>query len=254
MGECVVRAEADSRPLPRRWLAVPAAIAAVLLLIDAFSDADRALTRLIFDPYAVAFPLRSNFWLDVVMHHWTKYAVTALGCLLTIALLLSSALPALRPARRALLFSVSALALAPMAVVLGKAVSPLSCPWDIDEFGGLVAYTHLLDWHAAASAGGHCFPAGHASTGFALMAFYFVAYSVHKPRIARCALRFGMFAGLLLGTGRVLQGAHFASHVLWSGVVCWSVMALLYALILHARRVRRPVPSASVLTAPRPAG
>lgn len=229
-------------------------MAGLLLLIDAFSDADRALTRLVFDPYAAAFPLRSNFWLDVVMHHWTKYAVIAIGCLITIALLLAYVLPALRSARRLLLFSVLALSLAPVTVVLGKAMSPLSCPWDIDEFGGLVAYRHLVDWHAAASSAGHCFPAGHASTGFALMAFYFIAYAMHKPRAARCALGFGVFAGVLLGAGRVLQGAHFASHVLWSGVVCWSVMVLLYALLLHKRTAGRPVHGASVLTTPGLAG
>lgn len=246
--------EGGARALPRSWIVVPAAMAGLLLLIDACSDADRALTRLVFDPYAAAFPLRSSFWLDVVMHHWTKYAVIAIGCLMTIALLLAFVLPALRNARRLLLFSVLALSLAPLAVVLGKAMSPLSCPWDIDEFGGLVAYRHLLDWHAAASSGGHCFPAGHASTGFALMAFYFVAYALHQPRAARCALGFGVFAGLLLGAGRVLQGAHFASHVMWSGVVCWSVMVLLYALILHARPARTAPRSAYVLTAPRLAG
>jgi len=38
---------------------------------------------------------------------------------------------------------------------------------------------------------------------------------------------------LTLGGGRIAQGAHFLSHVLWSGVVCWLVMVLLYALLLR---------------------
>ena len=83
------------------------------------------------------------------------------------------------------------------------------------------------------------------------MAFYFAAYAMHRPRAARYALAFGVFAGLLLGAGRVLQGAHFASHVLWAGLVCWSVMVLLYALIVHARPARRLAHRASILTPPR---
>jgi membrane-associated PAP2 superfamily phosphatase len=47
----------------------------------------------------------------------------------------------------------------------------------------------------------------------------------------------------LLGYGRVLQGAHFPSHVAWSGLLCWIVMVALYAaffgrsLVRHGRQL-----------------
>jgi len=31
----------------------------------------------------------------------------------------------------------------------------------------------------------------------------------------------------------MLQGANFLSHVLWSGIVCWLVIFLLYLVILE---------------------
>jgi membrane-associated PAP2 superfamily phosphatase len=183
--------------------------------------------------------LRSDFWLDVVMHHWVKYAVLTVGTVVGAGVVLSYVVPAWRRHRRVLLFLLAAVTLAPLSVVLGKALSSRHCPWDIDEFGGLVPYTRLFEPLAPHVPAGHCFPAGHASTGFVLMAFYFVAYALRRPRAARYALLFGVCAGLTLGLGRVLQGAHFASHVLWSGLYCWAVMLALYWAGLSGRVLRR---------------
>lgn len=222
-------------PVRACWIFVPVVIAVALFAIDHASDADRALARLAYDAQARAFPLRANFWLDVVMHHWAKAAVITLGGALAAALVLSSVLPGLRAQRRVLLFLVLAMSLAPLAVTLAKSVSARHCPWDIDEFGGLVPYARLFAPAARDSPPGRCFPAGHASTGFALLAFYFAACARGRTNTARIALATGLGAGLALGFGRVLQGAHFPSHVLWSGLLCWTVMVLLYPLLLRKR-------------------
>jgi membrane-associated PAP2 superfamily phosphatase len=225
-----VPASASERAVPARWLWIPAALALVLLVLDRTTDFDLALTRLAFDAAAYEFPLRADFWLEVVMHHWTKYAVAMIGCLALGALALTFVVPALRLNRRTLLFIVLAIGLAPLAVTLFKAASARHCPWDVDEFGGYVPYSRLFEPPAPGAPRGHCFPAGHASTGFALMAFYFAAHRRRSPA-APLTLAVGAGAGLVLGFGRVLQGAHFASHVGWSGLLCWMVMVALYAAL-----------------------
>jgi membrane-associated PAP2 superfamily phosphatase len=231
----IERTAQDEHPAraPLRWVIIPALLALALLLVDAATDMDRSLTRLVFDRSAAAFPLRFNFWLDVVLHHWAKYAVATLGCVVLATFVLTFVLPGLTKQRQLLLFIVLALSLAPLSVTIGKAVSPRHCPWDVDEFGGLVPYTRLLEPNATNVEPGHCFPAGHASTGFALLAFYFAAYARRMRRTAPALLAIGIIAGLGLGFGRVLQGAHFASHVLWSGLLCWIVMVALYMLLLR---------------------
>ena len=58
-------------------------------------------------------------------------------------------------------------------------------PWDIAEFGGLFPY-HA--WFDLGGVPGHgCSPAGHASAGYSLLAFYFFWRDV-SPRKARYAL------------------------------------------------------------------
>lgn len=222
-------------PLRARWIVVPLLIAIVLIAIDHTTDMDRTLTRWAYDAQTRTFPLRTAFWLDVVMHHWTKDVVITLGGLLAAALVVSSILPVLSGQRLVLLFVVLAMSLAPLAVTLAKSVSARHCPWDIDEFGGLVPYTRMFEPAVPDSPAGHCFPAGHASTGFALLALYFAAYANGRKKAARIALAVGLGAGLALGFGRVLQGAHFPSHVLWSGLLCWVVMVLLYRLVLRKK-------------------
>jgi membrane-associated PAP2 superfamily phosphatase len=218
------------------WLALPLGAAAGLLALDR-THIDIALTARFYDPVTRAFPLRTTFLFDTVLHHWTKYVVISIACLAWGGYFLTHALPALRRHRRELLFLGLALALAPAAVSLLKLVSDRHCPWDVDTFGGFASYLALLDVTPAGLTPGHCFPAGHASTGFCLMAFYFIGWSAHRPALAWTGLAAGLIAGLGLGLGRVVQGAHFLSHVLWSGIVCWIVLVALHTLILRPAAV-----------------
>src|SRR5204862_495407 len=86
-------------------------------------------------------------------------------------------------------------------------------------------------WSTTSDGGpGHCFPDGHASSGFAFLGGFF-AFRRETPRLARCWLAAAMAAGLVLGIGQQLRGAHFMSHTLWSGWLCW-VVALLATLVI----------------------
>ena len=222
---------AERAAFPRLWLALPLAIAAGLLLLD-HTDLDLVLAAWFYDPETHSFPLRTTFLFDTVLHHWTKYVVMSAACLSWGGCVLTYAVPVLRPHRRELLFLGLALALAPAAVAALKLLSDRHCPWDVVQFGGFAPYLPLLDSAPTGLRPGHCFPAGHATTGFSLMAFHFVGWSSAQPGMSWTGLTAGLAAGLGLGFGRMAQGAHFLSHVLWSGLVCWIVLLALYALIL----------------------
>ena len=210
-------------------------LATALIAIELTTDLDRTISRL-FGDAKHGFSLRDSFWLETVMHQWAKYVVTTVVALIATALVLSYALPLWNHCRRLLVFLLLAMALSPLSVALLNAASSRQCPWDIEEFGGSVAYNGLFERPAPGAPPGHCFPAGHASTGFALMAFYFTAHALRRRQAARYALLLTLLAGLVLGFGRVIQGAHFASDVLWAGVICWTVMLLLYTAMIAARR------------------
>jgi len=220
----------------------PLVIAAAIVALD-HTGIDRHVSNWFFDARTGEFPLRYNGFLEVVLHQWTKYLVTLAAVVAFAGYLISFLSPQLRRARSLLLFVALALSLAPLTVATLKLFSMQHCPWSIAEFGGYVPYVGLFDSYPAGTAKGRCFPAGHASIGFCLFAFYFVGRAMNSESLARAGFALGLVAGLGLGWVRIVQGAHFATHVLWSGVVCWTVVAALYGLIIERQGDAGRIPS-----------
>lgn len=121
--------------------------------------------------------------------------------------------------RRMQLVVGSLIALAVMALM--KRQSATSCPWDLAEFGGVGHYVSHWVWGVSDGGGGHCFPAGHASAGFAFISGYF-ALRHDAPRTARWWLFVSLLAGFALGLAQQMRGAHFMSHTLWTAWLCWT--------------------------------
>ncbi len=238
-------------PFFTRFLLPLVPVAGILFALD-HAGIDPLVTSWFFDAQSGGFPWRYNGFVEVVLHHWAKYlvvlvAVAAIAGYL-ISFLAPPSQPALHSSRPLYLFVALALTLAPLTIAAMKFFSLRHCPWDVAGFGGFVPYVSLLETYPAGIAAGRCFPAGHASTGFCLLAFYFVGRALGNPRLAHAGLALGLVAGLGLGLVRIMQGAHFASHVLWSGVVCWAVVVVLYGLIIDPRREARPLTVATSTT------
>lgn len=112
-----------------------------------------------------------------------------------------------------------------------KSWSNMDCPWDIDGLGGTRAYLDLLSPRPSALPQGRCFPAGHASSGYAWVALYFVFLAV-RPAWRWRGLAIGIGAGALFGLAQQLRGAHFLSHDLWTLAICWCVACGLRSAML----------------------
>lgn len=131
-------------------------------------------------------------------------------------------LPAQQQAHGRLLLS---LLLSLAGVALLKQLLPMQCPWDLQAFGGRQTFTPLFSLWPADQAKIACFPAGHASVGFAWLALYFFCKQLY-PALARPALCFAVMLGLVLGQAQQLRGAHFFSHDIASAAWCWSMACL----------------------------
>ncbi|RZL66059.1 MAG: phosphatase PAP2 family protein [Variovorax sp.] len=103
-----------------------------------------------------------------------------------------------------------------------KTHSATSCPWDLQAFGGVARHVSHWTWGIGDGGPGKCFPAGHASAAFAYLGGWFVLRRT-APRIARRWLAVALAAGLVLGLGQQVRGAHYMSHTLWTAWICWSI-------------------------------
>ena len=100
-------------------------------------------------------------------------------------------------------------------------------PRDVVEFGGTMPYYGALQ---PSLDKGKSFPSGHASIAFFLFVPYFFLRKTNR-KTALIFLQLGLCYGTLVGIGRMLQGGHFASDVIWScGMVYLCGLGMYYLL------------------------
>lgn len=178
------------------------------------------------------FPGRDHWLLAGVIHDGGR----RLAWLLALVLCLSVWWPwgpfARLSASARLQLAVAAL-LGPLVVAVLRLGSHTSCPWELVDFGGVAHYAS--HWSLQEDGGaGHCFPSGHAASGFSLVAGYF-AFRPTEPRMAHRWLAAALLAGIALGLAQQWRGAHFMSHTLWSAAVCWVTAWIVSAVWPHGQ-------------------
>ena len=231
--------DAPAAPPLRHHLAPTLVLALVFIAWERLGG-DRWLADLAGN--ANGFALRNHWLLEGVLHGG--------GRLLAWALALALCLGAWWPQGPLRLLSLpqrvqlaGGVLLSVALISLLKAGNPAACPWSLVPYGGMVAeVSHWAWWVTPASGRGGCFPAGHASAGFAFLGGYFVFRQV-APVLARRWLLAALAAGLVLGLSQQWRGAHFMSHTLWCGWLCW---CLAWALdSLRRRAFAGPASAAS---------
>ena len=122
------------------------------------------------------------------------------------------------------------LALTPALIGWGKAVTNMFCPSEIQRYGGAAKYVRLFETYPVGEKPeqqGRCFPAGHASGGFALFALAGLA-SNRRGQLLGVAT--GLAVGSLMGFYQMAKGAHYLSHTLITALIAWVVFLTLHAI------------------------
>ena len=226
------------------------AISFALLVLWDFSGFD--LTMAHWFGSARGFALESNWlWRDV-LHDDIRLWPWAFELALLLAIFWPfGSLKYLPTIRRAQLALTTFAAL--LVVSLIKLYSRSSCPWDLQQFGGIASYVSHWAWGVRDGGTGRCFPAGHASAGFAFIGGFF-AFRHGLPKTAWRWFAGAMLVGALLGLAQQIRGAHYMSHTLWTAWLCWTVAAAIDAVVSRvkarndslaqapARALSRPMP------------
>ena len=217
-----------SRLARHRDLILPILLAPLIWWIFHATPLDRWLIDSYYDPAGHGFPLRDNALMENLMHSGLKLVVIAIGIAVLGAFLLSYVVPQMP--RRRLLWLFAGMAGATLLVSTVKHNSALHCPWDLAEYGGYAPFHGLFDRLPGNVAPGRCFPSGHASGGFSLLAFYFALRDT-DARMSRLSLVGALALGTVMGWSQMMRGAHFLSHVVWSAWMEWTFLAVLYRVV-----------------------
>ncbi|MGO4002220.1 phosphatase PAP2 family protein [Pseudomonas fluorescens] len=226
----------NARPAPRPLnlricLGIPAVTAITLLLLE-LTSLDMSLAQLFYDPQAGGFIGRHSYFLENILHDRAKQVVIVFSVLAVLGFIASFFAARLTPFKRELGCLVLSLGLATAFVTPVKAVTAVQCPWSLKEFGGKETYSELLSPRPATDKPGRCWPGGHAATGFALFGLFFVLRD-RRPKLARMAFVFAFGLGTVFSISRMMQGAHFFSHNVWTAVFCWLICLGSYYYVLY---------------------
>lgn len=207
------------------WLSLVFAV--LMISVYPTLQLDRFVTDLFFDADLQQFPLKHHPFFEQWAHTNLKWLMVliALGSLLVSGT--GYWVRMLKPYQSALLWVFVGMLVSTTTVAILKHYNQHGCPWDLVMYGGDLPFFELFSNPLLGVEAGRCFPAGHPSGGFALLAFYF-AFIHSSPRFANCMLWLALFTGLLMGLAQIMRGAHFLSHVLWSGWVVWVSLLVLY--------------------------
>lgn len=174
-------------------------------------------------------------WLTAGLIHQDGRKLVGIMLLGLVALLAASYRVAVwRRYRIGLWYLLLTALLSGVVVNVMKELTHLPCPWDWQRYGGNLAYASVYERFSSAAHSDACFPAGHASAGYAWLGLYYVCRR-YWPRWRFQALAAVLTLGLVFGIGQQLRGAHFLSHDLWSLAICW-VIATVFQFMLWKRR------------------
>jgi membrane-associated PAP2 superfamily phosphatase len=182
-----------------------------------------------------AWSLQSGHFTQDVLHAGGRQFVKYLWVGVLLAFLVSLARRSKAAWRWPLAYLLVSTVLATMLVGVMKRWTHVDCPWDLLRYGGGKAYYGLFSTRPVGVRSSGCFPAGHASAGYAWVALYFFLLAT-RPRWRWWGLGVGMLLGLLFGFAQQLRGAHFLSHDLWALMVSWLSALALYRWMLVPRQ------------------
>ena len=114
----------------------------------------------------------------------------------------------------------------PSIIGLIKNNTNMPCPKNEIHYGGIYPKTAVWEKYPVdfVKPQMKCWPAGHASGGFALLSLFFV---FHRKRNRFIGLGIGLFMGWSTGLYKMVIGDHFLSHTVLTMIMAWLIILLI---------------------------
>lgn len=215
------------------WLShalLPAIVWLGLVVAIAVFGVDTLLSDRLYDGASGRWPVDTGSWAYLALYRGGRALV--IGTVLVSLVLIFGSL------RRPASYLLACILLTTGLAGLGKQVTNMDCPRALERYGGDRPEIGLFEDRPEGLPRALCFPGGHSSGGFSLLALYFLLGERRRPW--RWA---GLAAGLALGFSfagvQWARGQHFVSHDLVSAAIGWAVALGAYT-VLYRSSVWKP--------------
>lgn len=207
----------------------------ILALID-YNNIDLKFQSLFFISEKTSWLVdRNDMFLKFIFYKLPKYIIIAYGVSLILWFTKIKISNQDLELQKKLIFLVLALICTPLIVALFKHYSPMYCPNNIDVFGGKRSYLSIFDIFDNTiffNNYGKCFPAGHASGGFALISLYFV---MPNNILKYSSLALSLVLGSIMGLYQIAKGAHYLSDTIATLILAYIVSIVLHSILLREK-------------------
>jgi len=129
--------------------------------------------------------------------------------------------------------------LIPVTVGGLKKATNMPCPKNEIHYGGIYPATKVWEHYPKnfkQPSSIKCFPAGHASGGFALLSLFFLFKSRRNKTLALVG---ALTVGWSMGIYKMLIGDHFLSHTVITMILAWFIILLLHKFIQPKAKLRK---------------
>lgn len=242
-GKSIVAGESGQSDRPKRRIGppiyVPLAILVVVTILVRVFNLDLWLASHAYDGHG-GWTLDPNGFVQLLYLYGTKPAlmVSIIAGVVWIASVVDRRLLVHQPLA---MFLALSMVIGPGLLVNGvfKEFYGRPRPREVVEFGGKREFAPV--WEPHIGAGGKSFPSGHASMGFFWLSLG-VFYWERNRRLATAYLLLGLVHGGCMGFGRIVQGAHWFSDVIWAGGMDYLAAWFLYRTLRFGPAYSGPVP------------
>lgn len=174
--------------------------------------------------------------LKLFLYDGLKKAIIIFNVLILIALIFFRKKQIIQEYKKGLLIVLLSAIFIPSIVGTLKAITNTPCPCNIINFGGTYPDIKVFDKYPEnfiQKSKAKCWPAGHASGGFALMSLFFL---FKKPKHQKIALIGTIILAWSMGTYKMLLGDHFLSHTIISMLLAWIIILTIVKFTTYTQR------------------
>jgi len=208
------------------------------IVFFALSSVDISIQDYFFKPQTHMWIMNSYMQpYEIIFYSGIKKLLIIFAVSLLFILIFFRKKPLIKEYKKGIIIVILSAIFVPSSVGLLKKYTNMPCPKNEIHYGGLYPRTAVWEKYPEnfKLKITKCWPAGHASGGFALLSLFFL-FKKRKNRLI--ALSAAMSIAWSMGLYKMLIGDHFLSHTVITMILAWLII-LIISKIVNLNRVDR---------------
>jgi membrane-associated PAP2 superfamily phosphatase len=217
---------------PIKQLLLTITLLVVTIIVFEWTNLDHTVGDLFFDFNTHQWLIdRNNSVLALIFYYGPKKTLILVAIMILMTLLFFRKKAIVQTYKKGLLIVLLSGIFVPAVTIGLKTISNTPCPKNIEHYGGNYPNIKVFDSYPSdfkQECKIRCWPAGHASGGFALLSLFFLFKSAANRKRA---LLFALSLGWTMGMYKMLIGDHFLSHTIITMLLAWIIILIIYLLV-----------------------